>query len=278
MPHHRFMFTVVVAHSLRAPPRGIAVRPGIRSVPRSRPTDVRLHDAHQPSAEHCLPPESGPRCPAGHADSPTLRVQTPAVAAARAVLAARSRSMRWFRDAQFPQAPRGRWLRTLVVLGLVVSIVAQVPLWGSWVVPTWLNPGGTSTVAGSVPPPGAPGVSGLLASSKHKHDKHGKHGKHKGGTKGQRAKGPGVRTEASKKPRRTPTPTPPPSQTPTPTPTPPTGGSATLLAAGDIASCSSSGDEATAKLLDGLAGTVATLGDNAYESGTASEYTNCFDP
>jgi hypothetical protein len=51
-----------------------------------------------------------------------------------------------------------------------------------------------------------------------------------------------------------------------------------VLAAGDIASCSSSGDEATAKLLDGLAGTVATLGDNVYDSGTASEYTNCYDP
>jgi hypothetical protein len=53
---------------------------------------------------------------------------------------------------------------------------------------------------------------------------------------------------------------------------------ATLLAAGDIASCSSNGDEATAKLLDGLAGTVVTLGDNAYESGTASEFTDCYDP
>jgi hypothetical protein len=53
---------------------------------------------------------------------------------------------------------------------------------------------------------------------------------------------------------------------------------AKILAAGDIASCSSSGDEATAKLLDSLAGTVVTLGDNAYESGTASEFTNCYKP
>ena len=53
---------------------------------------------------------------------------------------------------------------------------------------------------------------------------------------------------------------------------------ATLLAAGDIASCSSSGDEATAKLLDTLAGKVATLGDNVYESGTASEFSNCYKP
>jgi len=51
-----------------------------------------------------------------------------------------------------------------------------------------------------------------------------------------------------------------------------------LLAAGDIADCSSNGDEATARLLDSLAGTVATLGDNAYDAGTASEFTQCYDP
>ena len=56
------------------------------------------------------------------------------------------------------------------------------------------------------------------------------------------------------------------------------GGSQVLLAAGDIASCSSSGDEATATLLDGLAGTVVTLGDNAYSDGTATEFTNCYGP
>ena len=51
-----------------------------------------------------------------------------------------------------------------------------------------------------------------------------------------------------------------------------------LVGAGDIASCSSSGDEATANLLDGISGTVFTLGDNAYDSGTATEYTNCYGP
>lgn len=79
-----------------------------------------------------------------------------------------------------------------------------------------------------------------------------------------------------------PTPTPGPNPTPTPgpnpTPTPPPGGSATLLAAGDIASCSSSGDEATAALLDSRSGTIAALGDLAYESGSASEFTNCYGP
>jgi hypothetical protein len=51
-----------------------------------------------------------------------------------------------------------------------------------------------------------------------------------------------------------------------------------LLAAGDIADCNSTGDEATAALLDGQPGTVATLGDNAYESGTDAEFANCYDP
>ena len=43
-----------------------------------------------------------------------------------------------------------------------------------------------------------------------------------------------------------------------------------LVAVGDIGYCSSDGDEATAALLDGLPGTIATLGDNAYRSGTAA--------
>ncbi len=57
------------------------------------------------------------------------------------------------------------------------------------------------------------------------------------------------------------------------------GSAATLLAAGDIASCSSNGDEATAALLDGRPNAVvATLGDNVYDSGTATEFARCYDP
>ena len=52
----------------------------------------------------------------------------------------------------------------------------------------------------------------------------------------------------------------------------------TLLAAGDIASCDSAGDEATARLLDSHAGTVITLGDNAYPGGSISEFIRCYDP
>jgi hypothetical protein len=51
-----------------------------------------------------------------------------------------------------------------------------------------------------------------------------------------------------------------------------------LLAAGDIADCSSSGDEATAAILDAQTGTIATLGDNVYEHGTPEEFAACFGP
>jgi 3',5'-cyclic AMP phosphodiesterase CpdA len=50
-----------------------------------------------------------------------------------------------------------------------------------------------------------------------------------------------------------------------------------LVGAGDIASCNSLGDEATAALLDNIPGTVVTLGDNAYEAGTSADYANCYD-
>ncbi|MGD9705865.1 MAG: metallophosphoesterase [Acidimicrobiia bacterium] len=51
-----------------------------------------------------------------------------------------------------------------------------------------------------------------------------------------------------------------------------------ILAAGDIASCSSSDDEATAAVLAGQSGTVITLGDNVYEDGAATEFADCYGP
>jgi hypothetical protein len=52
-----------------------------------------------------------------------------------------------------------------------------------------------------------------------------------------------------------------------------------IAAAGDIASCSSSGDEATAKLLEAIDPTaVLTLGDNVYDRGSPQEFKNCYDP
>jgi acid phosphatase type 7 len=53
---------------------------------------------------------------------------------------------------------------------------------------------------------------------------------------------------------------------------------AVLVGAGDIASCASDGDEATASLLDGIAGTVFTTGDNVYPDGTAAEFASCYHP
>ena len=53
---------------------------------------------------------------------------------------------------------------------------------------------------------------------------------------------------------------------------------AVLVGAGDIASCSKTGDEATANLLDTIPGTVFTLGDNASPNGSSSDYSNCYNP
>ena len=52
----------------------------------------------------------------------------------------------------------------------------------------------------------------------------------------------------------------------------------TLVGAGDIASCSQTYDSATARLLGNIPGTVYTLGDNVYPSGTADRFRNCYDP
>jgi hypothetical protein len=57
--------------------------------------------------------------------------------------------------------------------------------------------------------------------------------------------------------------------------TPPSA-SVVLVGAGDIADCTTG--EPTAKLLDNIAGTVFTAGDNAYTNGTASEFASCYDP
>ena len=58
------------------------------------------------------------------------------------------------------------------------------------------------------------------------------------------------------------------------------GGTAVLVGAGDIAVCSpsaSAGTVATARMLDGLSGTVFAAGDNVYVDGSAEEYRSCYD-
>jgi calcineurin-like phosphoesterase family protein len=56
------------------------------------------------------------------------------------------------------------------------------------------------------------------------------------------------------------------------------GAPGTLIAVGDIASCSSTGDEQTAALVKKLPGTIAVLGDIAYPNGSAADFRKCFDP
>jgi acid phosphatase type 7 len=52
----------------------------------------------------------------------------------------------------------------------------------------------------------------------------------------------------------------------------------TFVGAGDIAVCGSAASERTARLLDGIQGTVFTIGDHAYEQGTAQQFRDCYGP
>ena len=56
---------------------------------------------------------------------------------------------------------------------------------------------------------------------------------------------------------------------------------AVLVGAGDIANCqiaNGAGAAATASLLDRIPGTVFTVGDHAYPSGTSDEFHDCYEP
>ncbi|MCC6455487.1 MAG: metallophosphoesterase [Caldilineaceae bacterium] len=55
-------------------------------------------------------------------------------------------------------------------------------------------------------------------------------------------------------------------------------GDPVLVGAGDISSCRQQQDDATANLLDGIEGTVFTLGDNVYPDGTLDEFKECYEP
>ena len=52
----------------------------------------------------------------------------------------------------------------------------------------------------------------------------------------------------------------------------------TVLAAGDIATCDGNGDARTAAVLGREAGTILTLGNNAYPAGSAPDFSRCFGP
>ena len=53
---------------------------------------------------------------------------------------------------------------------------------------------------------------------------------------------------------------------------------AVLVGAGDIGDCATRGSQLTAQLLAGIPGTVFTAGDNAYPSGTAENFRDCYQP
>jgi hypothetical protein len=50
------------------------------------------------------------------------------------------------------------------------------------------------------------------------------------------------------------------------------------VGAGDISTCDNDNDEATARLLDNIRGTVFVLGDGAYINGTYTDFINCYHP
>jgi hypothetical protein len=51
-----------------------------------------------------------------------------------------------------------------------------------------------------------------------------------------------------------------------------------LIGAGNVTSCGSNNDDKTAAIVDTIAGTVFTTGDNAFDAGTDSQYLNCYAP
>ncbi|HEX5725957.1 MAG TPA: metallophosphoesterase, partial [Longimicrobiaceae bacterium] len=53
---------------------------------------------------------------------------------------------------------------------------------------------------------------------------------------------------------------------------------ASLVGAGDIASCWWRADESTARLLDKIDGVVFTVGDNVYQDGSLRQYARCYAP
>ena len=69
-----------------------------------------------------------------------------------------------------------------------------------------------------------------------------------------------------------------PSATPTSTATPTPEPVATLIAAGDVASCDLEGDAQTAALIAELEGSVLALGDLAYPAGSDATYRDCYGP
>jgi hypothetical protein len=88
----------------------------------------------------------------------------------------------------------------------------------------------------------------------------------------------GVSSTATPTPVGGKSPTPTPIKTTTPTQAATTSGSVVMVGAGDISDCGNNNDEATAKLVDNIGGTVFTAGDNVYTDGTYTQFVNCYNP
>ncbi len=63
-----------------------------------------------------------------------------------------------------------------------------------------------------------------------------------------------------------------------PAPVPGAGDAVIFTGAGDIGVCGSLADDSTAVLLDRIPGLIWTTGDNAYPSGSARDFAQCYDP
>lgn len=63
-----------------------------------------------------------------------------------------------------------------------------------------------------------------------------------------------------------------------PPPPPRQVGDQVFVGAGDIGNCNLDGARETAALLDHIQGTVFTLGDNAYSTGSDQDFADCYDP
>ncbi len=51
-----------------------------------------------------------------------------------------------------------------------------------------------------------------------------------------------------------------------------------FVGVGDISTCDNTNDSATAAVVQGVDGTIFTVGDNVYPTGSADNFTNCYDP
>ncbi len=69
-----------------------------------------------------------------------------------------------------------------------------------------------------------------------------------------------------------------PVSTPAPTQPPASGGTQTLLVAGDNVDCGSGGGKLVSDMLVNLPGTLQLAGDTVWGNGSASNYTNCYAP